>query len=154
MQKATFAAGCFWGVEKQFSRVKGVIATRVGFTGGHTTNPSYEEVCRGNTGHAESIEIEFDPSIVSYADLLNEFWSMHNPTTLNRQGPDVGTQYRSAIFYHSDEQHQLALVSKEVLAKSGKYLDPITTEITAATTFYPAEEYHQKYLDKNGIDYC
>lgn len=154
MQKATFAAGCFWGVEKQFSKIAGVISTKVGYTGGHSINPSYEEVCRGTSGHAEAIEIEFDPNMIRYIDLLDIFWNMHNPTTLNRQGPDIGTQYRSAIFYHNAEQQEIALSSKDEYSQIGGYATPITTEITAATEFFPAEEYHQKYLDKNGVDYC
>lgn len=154
MQKATFAAGCFWGVEKQFSAINGVVATQVGYTGGHTIDPTYEQVCHGDTGHAESIEITFNPEIITYNDLLNKFWNMHNPTTLNRQGPDIGTQYRSAIFYHTDEQLQQALESKDEFTQSGKFSAPIMTEITAATHFYPAEEYHQKYLAKNNADYC
>lgn len=154
MEKATLAAGCFWGVEQKFSRVPGVISTKVGYTGGHTKNPSYDQVCRGDTGHAESIEIEFDPTQITYAHILMIFWHIHNPTTLNRQGPDIGTQYRSAIFYHNEEQHQQALESKASIETERLYDLPITTEITTATEFYPAEEYHQKYLDKNGVNYC
>lgn len=154
MQKATFAAGCFWGVEKQFSEIPGVISTRVGYTGGHSVDPGYEEVCRGTTGHAEAIEIEFDPNVIQYIDLLDIFWNIHNPTTLNRQGPDIGTQYRSAIFYHDPKQQQQAIDSKNEFDKIGKYAMPITTEIAAAGKFYPAEEYHQKYLEKKGVDYC
>jgi peptide-methionine (S)-S-oxide reductase len=154
VQKATFAAGCFWGVELKFSQVPGVISTRVGYIGGHTINPTYEQVCHGDTGHAEAIEIEFDPDDISYLDLLDVFWDIHNPTTLNRQGPDVGTQYRSAAFYHNEEQKNQILESKQKLEQAGIYNLPITTEIAAAGVFYPAEEYHQKYLEKNGVNHC
>lgn len=154
MKKATFAAGCFWGVQKIISRIPGVVDTEVGYTGGHTANPSYEQVCRGDTGHAESIEIIFDPSKISYNDLLEVFWEIHNPTTLNRQGPDIGTQYRSAIFYHDPEQQQMAIASKARWDASKAFNQPIMTEITAATEFYSAEEYHQHYSDKHGKDYC
>jgi peptide-methionine (S)-S-oxide reductase len=154
MEIATFAAGCFWGVELKFSQVPGVIATRVGYTGGHVANPGYERVCHGDTGHAEAIEITFDPNIVTYTDLLDVLWDIHNPTTLNRQGPDIGTQYRSAIFYHDEQQHAAAESSKQQLQNSGRFSLPITTEITAASEFYPAEEYHQKYLEKNGVNHC
>lgn len=154
IQTATFGAGCFWGVELTFSKVKGVISTEVGYSGGHTDNPSYKEVCTNKTGHAEVIRVQFDPSVVSYNDLLNVFWELHDPTQMNRQGPDVGTQYRSAIFYHTPEQKTTAEASKKALAESGKYKRPIATEITAATTFYPAEEYHQKYLEKRGRGAC
>ena len=154
MSIATFAAGCFWGVELKFSQVPGVISTRVGYTGGHIQFPSYEMVCNGDTGHAESIEINYDPQAIRYLDLLDVFWSIHNPTTLNRQGPDIGTQYRSAIFYHDEQQHQEALASRDELQNSGLYNLPITTEIVAATEFYPAEEYHQKYLAKRGENHC
>lgn len=154
MQIATFAAGCFWGVELQFSKIPGVVATRVGYTGGHTQFPSYEKVCHGDTGHAEAIEVTFDPTIISYQDLLDVFWNIHNPTTLNRQGPDIGTQYRSAVFYHDQEQHDLAIATRDEYQNSGKYTLPITTEITQAGLFYAAEEYHQKYLEKKGINHC
>ena len=154
MEKATLAAGCFWGVQQKFSQVPGVINTRVGYTGGHTQNPSYEKVCRGDTGHAESIEIEFDPELISYSQILMVFWHIHNPTTLNRQGPDIGTQYRSAIFFHSPGQRQEALESKASIEAEHMYDLPIMTEITQASEFYPAEEYHQNYLDKNGVNYC
>lgn len=146
MEKATFAAGCFWGVQKKFDQVEGVVSTRVGYTGGTKENPKYKEVCTGTTGHAEAIEITFDPQIISYEQLLAVFWEIHDPTTSNRQGPDVGSQYRSAIFYHSPEQEKLAKASKE--KASEKYGKPIVTEITEATTFYEAEKYHQKYLNK------
>jgi peptide-methionine (S)-S-oxide reductase len=151
LQKATFAAGCFWGTEAEFSRVKGVISTTVGYTGGTTKNPGYNEVSTGKTGHAESVEIIFDPSIISYEDLLEVFWSIHDPTTHNRQGPDIGTQYRSIIFYHTPEQESSARVSLERLQNSGKYSDPIVTEIKPASIFYRAEENHQQYFKKMGI---
>jgi len=154
LDKATFAAGCFWGVEDAFRRVKGVVSTRVGYTGGHFENPSYEDVCTGLTGHAEAIEILFDPSMVSYDELLDVFWSIHNPTTLNRQGPDTGSQYRSAIFYHSQEQEKAAVLSKEKLQSSGRYINDIVTEITNASYFYPAEDYHQQYFEKTGRRSC
>jgi methionine-S-sulfoxide reductase len=155
MPLATFAAGCFWGVELNFSKLPGVLSTRVGYTGGHTAHPSYEKVCHGDTGHAEAIEIEYDPSVITYEQLLDFFWGIHNPTTLNRQGPDVGTQYRSAIFCHDAEQYSKAIASRDTLQQSGRYNSlPITTEITAATQFYPAEEYHQKYLEKRGMNHC
>ena len=150
MPKATFAAGCFWGIELAFSKVKGVISTSVGYTGGNLKNPNYQVVCAGRTGHAEAVEIEFDPEKVSYKELLDIFWKIHDPTSLNRQGFDVGTQYRSAIFYHDEQQQKLAQESKEELEKSGKYNNPVVTEITKAATFYPAEDYHQKYLEKRG----
>ena len=154
IQTATFGAGCFWGVELAFSNVKGVISTRVGYAGGHTDNPGYKEVCTDNTGHAEVVQVQFDPSVVSYDNLLNVFWELHDPTQMNRQGPDVGSQYRSAVFYHTPEQKVIAEASKNALAKSGKYKRSIATEITAATTFYPAEVYHQKYLEKRGRGSC
>jgi peptide-methionine (S)-S-oxide reductase len=151
---ATFAAGCFWGVEETFANVKGVIATRVGYIGGHTQNPSYPQVCSDTTGHAEAIEVTYDPSIVSYEKLLDVFWHCHNPTLLNRQGPDVGSQYRSVIFYHDDAQKQLAEKSKQSLNDAHQFQKPIVTEITPASIFYPAEEYHQKYLKKQGRSSC
>ncbi|OCL26201.1 peptide-methionine (S)-S-oxide reductase [Orenia metallireducens] len=154
MEKATFAAGCFWGVQALFDKIDGVISTTVGYIGGQTDEPTYEEVCTDQTGHAEAIEITFDPSEITYKELLELFWNNHNPTTLNRQGVDVGTQYRSAIFYHNKEQEEIAKQSKEALANSNKYQNPIVTEIVAATTFYPAEEYHQKYLQKRGQNSC
>jgi peptide-methionine (S)-S-oxide reductase len=150
MEKATFAAGCFWGVEEEFRRVDGVISTQVGYTGGTKEDPTYYEVCGDGTGHAEAIEVEFDPSRVSYGDLLNLFWQIHDPTTVNRQGPDVGSQYRSAIFFHTPEQEDAARASKEKLQKSGRYSRPIATEIAPASRFYPAEEYHQQYIAKRG----
>jgi peptide-methionine (S)-S-oxide reductase len=154
LQKAIFAAGCFWGVEETFRGLKGVKSTRVGYTGGRTQNPTYKDVCTDMTGHAEAVEVTYDPSEVSYDTLLNIFWENHDPTTMNRQGPDVGTQYRSGIFYTNDEQKKLAEVSKAALLASGKFRRPIVTEIIPAVTFYPAEEYHQQYLAKRGLSHC
>lgn len=151
MEKATFAAGCFWGIEAAFRRIKGVIKTQVGYTGGDYENPSYRDVCSGKTGHAESVQVEFDPNVVSYEDLLNAFWEMHDPTSKNRQGLDIGKQYRSAIFYHSEEQREKALKSRDELSSSGKYKEKIVTEIGPAREFFRAEEYHQRYYDKKGI---
>jgi peptide-methionine (S)-S-oxide reductase len=150
---ATFGAGCFWGVETRFGNVKGVINTVVGYTGGSTENPTYKDVCTNNTGHAEVVQVTFDPSIVSYEELLEIFWNLHNPTTLNRQGWDVGTQYRSAVFYHDEDQRLAAIALKEKLDKSGKYKNPIVTEIVPISTFTRAEEYHQKYNEKNKISH-
>ncbi|MBN2110874.1 MAG: peptide-methionine (S)-S-oxide reductase MsrA [Methanosarcinaceae archaeon] len=147
---ATFAAGCFWGVEATFRKVKGVKYTQAGYTGGDFENPTYRDVCSGRTGHAEAVEVIFDPEIVSYDKLLELFWAMHDPTTPNRQGPDIGSQYRSAIFYHNEEQKKAALASKEKLRSSGKHKADIVTEIVPAGTFYRAEEYHQQYFEKNG----
>ncbi|HSD04785.1 MAG TPA: peptide-methionine (S)-S-oxide reductase MsrA [Nitrosopumilaceae archaeon] len=149
--KATFAAGCFWCVEPVFRKVKGVTSTAVGYIGGHAENPTYEDVCNGQTGHAEAIQIEYDPSVVPYEELLNVFWENHDPTSLNRQGPDVGEQYRSAIFFHSPEQEATARASKERQQNSGIYTKKIVTEITPATKFYKAEEYHQRYYEKCGL---
>ena len=154
MALATFGAGCFWGVEVAFRQVKGVTDAAAGYLGGHLENPTYEDVCSGRTGHAEVVQVEFDPAVVSYAELLDVFWQSHDPTTLNRQGPDVGAQYRSAIFYHTPEQAELAASSKRALAESGRFTRPIVTEITPATTFYQAEEYHQRYLEKHGLAHC
>ncbi|RAL25910.1 peptide-methionine (S)-S-oxide reductase MsrA [Thermoflavimicrobium daqui] len=154
MGLATFGAGCFWGVEEAFRNVSGVTQTAVGYMGGHTENPTYEEVCTDRTGHAEVIQLEYDPEQVSYDELLNLFWTMHDPTTLNRQGPDIGTQYRSVIFYHTPEQKQLAEASKNNLNQSGRFSKPIVTEIVPAATFYRAEEYHQRYLQKRGLGSC
>lgn len=151
---ATFGAGCFWGVEEVFLRTKGVTSTAVGYMGGTTENPRYEQVCYANTGHAEVVQVTFDPSVISYDDLLAIFWENHNPTTKNRQGPDVGDQYRSVIFFHSSEQEQAALRSKAALEKSGTWKDPIVTQIVRAQTFYRAEDYHQQYLRKRGLDSC
>lgn len=146
MEKATFAAGCFWGVEAKFRKLDGVISTQVGYTGGHKESPIYEEVCSDLTGHAEAVEITFEPEKISYKQLLGVFWSIHNPTTSDRQGVDVGSQYRSVIFFHNEKQEKLALESKEELEKSGKFDAPIVTEILPAAKFWRAEEYHQKYL--------
>jgi peptide-methionine (S)-S-oxide reductase len=153
-EKATFAAGCFWGVEEAFRNVKGVRSTTVGYTGGHTQNPTYKEVCTDLTGHAEAVEVEFDPAQVTYTDLLDVFWSEHDPTQVNRQGPDFGTQYRSAIFYHTPEQERLARESKDRLTNERRFAKPIATEIVPATDFYRAEDYHQQYLAKRGQKVC
>jgi len=154
MQTATFAAGCFWGVEEGFRELPGVIDTQVGYLGGTTANPTYHDVCSDETGHAEVVQVTYDDSKIGYEQLLNAFWELHDPTTLNRQGPDVGTQYRSAIFFHSPEQERLARESKEKLQASGRFRRPIVTEITPASAFYRAEEYHQKYLAKRGLSHC
>lgn len=154
MQKATFAAGCFWGVEELFRKQPGVISTRVGYAGGHTTNPTYRDVCSDRTGHAEAVEIEYDPEKISYEKLLELFWHNHNPTLLNRQGPDVGTQYRSVIFFHSPEQEKLAIESKEKLEHEKRFRDLIVTQIIPAEAFYVAEDYHQQYLAKQGKTQC
>jgi len=152
MEKATFAAGCFWGVEAVFERTEGVEKTTVGYTGGKTKNPTYEQVCTGKTGHAEAVQIIYKPKIITYEQLLETFWMIHDPTQKNRQGPDIGTQYRSAIFYHNQEQKHMAEESKK---QKEKYLGvKIQTEITLAKEFYPAEEYHQKYLKKQGRTSC
>lgn len=149
MQTATFAAGCFWGVEATFRKVEGVVETVVGYTGGDTGNPSYEEVCSGRTGHAEAVQVRFEPARVSYEELLEVFWDLHDPTTLNRQGPDVGTQYRSAIFVHDAEQGAAASASKQRLEESGRFRGPIVTEILPAAPFHRAEDYHQQYFEKS-----
>jgi peptide-methionine (S)-S-oxide reductase len=154
MAKATFAAGCFWGVEATFRQIPGVISTRVGYTGGKTENPTYKEVCTDGTGHAEAVDVDYDPAKVKYADLLKVFWENHDPTQLNRQGPDWGTQYRSAIFYHSPEQAAEAKASKESLEKAQVYSKPIVTQIIPAVIFFPAEDYHQQYLEKRGLATC
>ncbi len=154
LERATFAAGCFWGVEATFRAVKGVKNTTVGYTGGKFKNPTYADVCGGGTGHAESVLVEFDPAEISYDQLLTVFWACHNPTTPDRQGPDEGSQYRSVIFYHTPAQKESALASKQKLEKSGKYKQPIVTEIVPATTFYRAEEYHQRYAEKHGGASC
>jgi peptide-methionine (S)-S-oxide reductase len=153
-QQATFGAGCFWGVEAAFRQIKGVTNTAVGYMGGTLDKPTYEDVCTDRTGHAEVVQVEYDPAQVSYEALLEAFWANHNPTTLNRQGPDVGTQYRSAIFYHTPEQEAAARASKEKLQASRKFARPIVTEITPTATFYRAEEYHQQYLEKRGMTQC
>jgi peptide-methionine (S)-S-oxide reductase len=152
--KATFGAGCFWGVEATFRAVPGVIDAAVGYAGGKTENPTYQDVCSHTTGHAEVVQVEFDPAIVSYEKLLDVFWSNHNPTTLNRQGPDVGDQYRSVIFYHSPEQQATAEASKAQLNQSGRFKNPIVTFIQPAPAFYRAEDYHQRYLEKHGRSHC
>ena len=154
IERATFAAGCFWGVEAAFRQVDGVISTQVGYIGGSVVDPTYEQVCSGRTGHAEAVAVEYDAARVSYGELLNVFWENHDPTTLNRQGPDVGAQYRSAIFFHSPEQSAAARASKETLQQSGKYKRPIVTELTPAPEFYRAEEYHQQYFEKRGVKTC
>jgi peptide-methionine (S)-S-oxide reductase len=154
VKKATFGAGCFWGVEATFRTIPGVTNATVGYSGGELPNPSYEDVCTDRTGHAEVVQVEYDPEQVSYDELLEVFWSCHNPTQLNRQGPDVGTQYRSAIFYHDDEQKAAAEESKAALEKLGRYRRPIVTQIAPAAPFFPAEEYHQQYLAKRGLDSC
>ena len=154
MAKATFAAGCFWGVEATFRQLPGVISTRVGYTGGKLPNPTYKDVCTDDTGHAEAVEIEYDPAKLSYQQLLQVFWENHDPTQLNRQGPDCGTQYRSAIFFHAPEQEAAAKASKEALEKSGRFTKKIVTQIVPATTFYQAEDYHQRYLEKRGLASC
>lgn len=150
LEVATFGMGCFWGAESLFMRVKGVKRTAVGYMGGHTKNPTYEEVCTDRTGHAEVVQLEFDPNEVAYEELLKIFWENHDPTTPNRQGPDYGTQYRSIVFYHSEEQRKKAEEIKAMLASSRKYKGQIVTEIVPASEFYRAEEYHQKYLEKKG----
>ena len=152
MEKALFAAGCFWGVEAAFREVPGVTATAVGYSGGTTENPTYEQVCSGRTGHAETVQVEYDPSQVTYDQLLDVFWESHDPTTPNRQGPDVGTQYRSAIFVDGPEQEAAAIASRE--RRQAGLRRPIVTEITPATTFWRAEEYHQQYLEKRGAAHC
>ena len=154
MEKATFAAGCFWGVEATFRRLPGVTATRVGYTGGHFNNPTYKDVCTDGTGHAEAVEVTFDPATISYDQLLDVFWENHDPTQLNRQGPDWGTQYRSAIFFHSPEQEAAAKASKGKLEKAHRFSKPIVTQIVPAETFYEAEDYHQQYLEKRGQATC
>jgi peptide-methionine (S)-S-oxide reductase len=152
--KATFGAGCFWGVEAAFRRLPGVSATAVGYAGGHMEHPTYELVCTYRTGHAEVVEVDYDPARVGYEELLEVFWSAHDPTQLNRQGPDVGRQYRSAIFFHDAEQERAARASKEALEASGRFRRPIVTEITPAGRFWRAEEYHQQYFEKRGLASC
>jgi peptide-methionine (S)-S-oxide reductase len=151
---ATFGAGCFWGIEAAFRRVPGVLDAAVGYSGGHTQNPSYQEVCRDTTGHAEVVQVMFDPEKVSYDQLLDIFWTIHDPTQVNRQGPDYGAQYRTAIFFHSPEQEAAAKKSKQILEASGKLRRPVATEITPAGAFWRAEEYHQRYLEKRGAASC
>jgi len=154
MEKATFGAGCFWHVEEAFRHLKGVTATTVGYMGGTLKNPTYDDVCTDKTGHAEVVEIIYDPGKISYEALLNVFWDIHDPTTKNRQGPDIGTQYRSVIFYYTLEQKAMAEASKKNLEQSKKYKKKIVTEISKAPAFYPAEEYHQQYLAKHGLAAC
>lgn len=155
LDTATFANGCFWCTEAIFKRLKGVISVKPGYSGGNIENPSYEDVCFGKTGHAESIQIEFDPKIISFEKILEIFWLTHDPTTLNRQGNDIGTQYRSAVFYHDGKQRREALESKEKIEMEGAYKDPVVTEITKFTNFYPAENYHKDYYNKNkDYPYC
>ncbi|NQV55092.1 MAG: peptide-methionine (S)-S-oxide reductase MsrA [Rhodospirillales bacterium] len=150
MALATFGAGCFWGIEDAFRRIDGVIDAVSGYSGGATSNPSYEDVCTGTTGHTEVVQVEFDPDKVSYEKLLDVFWDIHDPTTLNRQGPDIGTQYRSAVYYHSPEQNQAAVESLSQKQSGGAFKNPIVTEITEASEFYQAEEYHQRYFERRG----
>jgi peptide-methionine (S)-S-oxide reductase len=154
MAKATFAEGCFWGVEDTFRQVKGVSDVTVGYTGGHTKNPTYKEVCTDRTGHAEAVDVEFDPKQVSYRELLAVFFQSHDPTQMNRQGPDYGSQYRSAIFFHDADQEAQAKDAKETLEKSGVFKKPIVTQIVPAQDFWRAEEYHQRYFEKNGLRSC
>jgi peptide methionine sulfoxide reductase msrA/msrB len=150
-KQATFAAGCFWGIEYKFGQVPGVLSTIVGYAGGKTKNPTYKQVCSDKTGHAESVQVTYDPTQVGYEELVRFFFSIHNPTQVNRQGPDRGTQYRTMIFYHDEEQKQIARKVMDELSASGKYKKPLATELVALPTFYKAEEYHQKYYQKNGI---
>ncbi len=154
MRKAVFAAGCFWGVEAEFRKVPGVVDAQVGYTGGSVDHPTYKMVCNGNTGHAEAVELVFDPNVVSFERLLDVFWSIHNPTQMNRQGVDVGSQYRSAIFYHDEDQRVAAEDSLARLGRSGRFSKPVVTQIVPASTFWRAEEYHQRYLEKHGRASC
>lgn len=154
MEKATFGAGCFWGVEEAFRKLKGVTSTAVGYSGGTFNNPTYHDVCTGQTGHAEVVQVEYDPAQVSYEELLAVFWANHDPTTMNRQGPDVGSQYRSAVFHHTPQQEAAARASKDKLTSSGVYKRPIVTEITPASEFWMAEDYHQQYVAKRGGGSC
>lgn len=154
LEVATFGAGCFWGVEETFRKTKGVKNTAVGYSGGKTANPTYQEVCTDLTGHAEVVRVEYDPKEISYSELLNVFWTSHDPTQMNRQGPDFGKQYRSVIFFHTPEQEKVAREAKEALEKSGKFKRPVATQIVPAAPFYPAEEYHQRYYEKRGGGHC
>jgi peptide-methionine (S)-S-oxide reductase len=154
LEKATFGAGCFWGVEETFRQIPGVVDTAVGYEGGAMDNPTYRDVCTDRTGHAEVVEVTFDPANVSYDKLLDVFWGAHDPTQVNRQGPDTGTQYRTVIFYHSPEQQAAATASKQRLDKSGRFRKPIATAIEPAKTFWRAEDYHQRYLGKRGLSHC
>jgi len=153
-KKASFAAGCFWGVEARFREIEGVLDAVVGYMGGETDHPTYRDVCSGRTGHAEAVQLEFDDERVSYQDLLDAFFSMHNPTTLNRQGPDHGSQYRSAVFWHDEGQRDEAEQKVIEVSASGAWNNPVVTEVTRAGTFWPAEEYHQRYLEKSGGGFC
>lgn len=153
-ERATFGAGCFWGVEAAFRQVDGVVATAVGFSGGDLESPSYRDVCNGSTGHAEVVQVDYDPERVSYEQLLDVFWENHDPTQLNRQGPDIGSQYRSVVFYHNPAQRTAAEISKQKLGESGRYPDPIATTVEPASMFYVAEDYHQQYLEKRGLATC
>ena len=153
-EKAMFAAGCFWGVEAAFRQVEGVVDAAVGYSGGHTKDPTYKEVCADTTGHAEVVQLDFDPAVVRYEKLLEVFFGCHDPTQINRQGPDVGSQYRSAIFYHTAEQQAAALAAKENLEAGRTLPRPVATEVTAATEFYRAEDYHQRYFEKQGMTGC
>ena len=148
LEKATFGAGCFWHIEEEFKKLGGVISTSVGFMGGNLKNPSYKDVCTGATGHAEVVHLEYDPKVISYEKLLEVFWNIHDPTTLNKQGPDIGTQYRSIIFFHNEEQEKTANASRAKLEKSGKFKNKIVTEIKSALDFWKAEDYHQQYFEK------
>jgi len=152
--KATFGAGCFWGVQLTFQQIPGVVTTAAGYEGGNKPNPTYEDVCSHTTGHAEVVQVDYDQEQVSYNTLLDVFWNNHNPTTLNRQGPDVGTQYRSVIFYQDEEQKELAERSKQLVEQSGRFNKPIVTQIVPASTFWVAEDYHQSYLEKRGLASC
>jgi peptide-methionine (S)-S-oxide reductase len=152
--KATFGAGCFWGIEAAFRQVSGVVSTAVGYMGGGTDDPSYRQVCTGRTGHAEVVQVEYDPERLSYDDVLSVFWDNHDPTTRDRQGPDVGTQYRSAIYFHDAGQEATARASKDELEAAGRFRRPIVTEISPAATFWAAEDYHQQYLEKRGLSTC
>ncbi len=154
METATFGAGCFWGVEATFRKLDGVVSTAVGYEGGHTDNPTYKEVCSGSTGHTEVVRVEYDPDAISYRDLLDAFWEAHDPTQVDRQGPDVGRQYRSVIFYHRPEQKEAAQAARKALDESGRYRRPIATAIEPAATFWEAEDYHQQYLEKRGRTSC
>lgn len=153
-EKATFGAGCFWGVEANFREIDGVVDAVSGYEGGHTANPTYKDVCTDRTGHAEVVQVEYDPASVSYEKLLDVFWNSHDPTQVNRQGPDTGTQYRTVIFFHTPEQEQAARASKSKLEASGRFRRPVATAIEPAQTFYRAEEYHQQYLAKRGLRHC
>ncbi len=154
METATFGAGCFWGVEEAFRNLEGVIATAAGYAGGTTESPTYKEVCSGRSGHAEVVRVEFDPVRVSYEQLLELFWTIHDPTQLNRQGPDVGSQYRTVIFHHGDRQRDAATASREAVGKSGRFARPVVTQIEPASTFWRAEDYHQQYIARGGPGAC